>query len=107
MSESCDVKTGNCNTTSSASSNCNESCGCGCQESSSCCPIEKATTLWKSAFCQALKEVMTLYYQTNSKGKIDINSLWIDKMINCVRRGAFFNTQRMVEEYRSKMWEKK
>jgi len=28
-------------------------------------------------------------------------------MIHCVRRGAFFNTQRMVEEYRLKMWEKR
>ena len=57
-----------------------------------------------AALCKTLKEVMTLYYQTNRQGQIDTQSPWIDKMINCVRRGAFFNTQRMVEEYRDKMW---
>ncbi len=60
-----------------------------------------------AALCRALKEVMTLYYQTNRKGSVNARSPWIDKMIHCVRRGAFFNTQRMVEEYRLKMWEKK
>ncbi len=59
------------------------------------------------ALYAALKEVMTLYYQTNRLGKVDAQSAWIDKMINCVRRGGFFNTQRMVEEYRNKMWENK
>ena len=57
-----------------------------------------------AALCRALKEVMTLYYQTNRKGSVDARSPWIDKMIHCVRRTAFFNTQRMVEEYRAKMW---
>ncbi|MEI7998246.1 MAG: alpha-glucan family phosphorylase [Candidatus Omnitrophota bacterium] len=57
-----------------------------------------------AALCASLKEVMTLYYQTNKMGNIDVKSAWIDKMINCVRRAAFFNTQRMVEEYRKKMW---
>lgn len=51
-------------------------------------------------------ELMTrLYYQTNQKGAINLHSPWINKMINCVRRAAFFNTQRMIEEYNSKMWE--
>ncbi len=57
-----------------------------------------------AALCKALKSVMTLYYQTNKNGTIDTHSAWIDKMINCIYRAAFFNTQRMVEEYRDKMW---
>jgi glycogen phosphorylase len=56
-----------------------------------------------AALCTALKDVMTLYYKTNHNGKIDLKSAWIDKMIHCIRRSAFFNTQRMVEEY-NHMW---
>jgi len=57
-----------------------------------------------AALCKSLKEVMTLYYHTNRQGNIDLRSHWIDKMIHCIRRAAFFNTQRMVEEYQEKMW---
>lgn len=58
-----------------------------------------------AALCRTLKSVMTLYYQTNRNGQVDLKSPWIDKMIHCIRRAAFFNTQRMVEEYRDKMWQ--
>jgi len=51
-----------------------------------------------------LKNVMAMYYQTLQAGHLNINSPWIDKMIHCVARSAFFNTQRMVKEYRDKMW---
>jgi len=56
------------------------------------------------ALYASLKDVAGLYYRTNKNGAIDIHSPWIDKMINCVRRGGFFNTQRMVQEYKAKMW---
>lgn len=56
------------------------------------------------ALYTALREVTGLYYRTNKNGAIDIDSPWIDKMIHCVRRGGFFNTQRMVQEYKAKMW---
>lgn len=56
------------------------------------------------ALYKSLKEVAELYYRTNRSGAIDIHSPWIDKMINSVRVGGFFNTQRMVEEYKAKMW---
>jgi len=58
------------------------------------------------ALCAALKEVTTLYYQTNKQGTINAESAWIDKMICCIARSAFFNTQRMVHEYAQKMWPK-
>ena len=57
-----------------------------------------------AALCKSLKDIMTMYYQTDRKGTIDLKSPWIDKMIHCIYRGAFFNTQRMVEEYHEKMW---
>jgi len=56
------------------------------------------------ALYASLKEVTGLYYRTNKNSAIDIHSPWIDKMIHCVRRGGFFNTQRMVQEYKAKMW---
>jgi len=56
------------------------------------------------ALYAALRDTTGLYYRTNKNGAIDINSPWIDKMIHCVRRGGFFNTQRMVQEYKAKMW---
>lgn len=57
-----------------------------------------------AALYKTLGEVMSLYYRTYQKGAVDITSPWIDKMINCVRMSAFFNTQRMVQEYNTKMW---
>ena len=56
------------------------------------------------ALYTALREVAQLYYRTNKNGVIDVQSPWIDKMVNCVRRGGFFNTHRMVQEYKAKMW---
>ena len=58
-----------------------------------------------AALYRTIDEMARLYYQTNQKGKVNVQSGWINKMINCVRRAAFFNTQRMIEEYNSKMWE--
>lgn len=57
-----------------------------------------------SALCKALKETATSYYRTNQKGVVDVRSPWIDKMIHCIRRAAFFSTQRMVQEYYEHMW---
>jgi glycogen phosphorylase len=59
------------------------------------------------ALYKTIEEMLTMYYQMNQKGKISTDSPWIDKMINCVRRAGFFNTQRMVEEYNAKMWQLK
>ena len=53
----------------------------------------------------ALEKVMKLYYQTYNKGVLDTKSLWIDKMIHCIKCSAFFNTERMVKEYQNVMWQ--
>ncbi|MDE2028786.1 MAG: alpha-glucan family phosphorylase, partial [Candidatus Omnitrophica bacterium] len=52
----------------------------------------------------SLKEAAELYYRTNKNGVVDIHSPWIDKMIHCIARAGFFNTHRMVQEYKAKMW---
>ncbi len=56
------------------------------------------------ALYKTLESVIKLYYETFKNGTINIESSWIDKMIHCVERSAFFNTQRMMREYKEKMW---
>ena len=56
------------------------------------------------ALGETLEKVMRLYYETYRDGRVNIQSPWIDKMINSISRSAFFNTQRMIEEYNKKMW---
>jgi len=53
---------------------------------------EDAEALYKS-----LEELIPLY---NKK-----DPAWIDMMINCLAASSFFNTQRMVAEYREKIWQ--
>ena len=57
------------------------------------------------ALCQTLKDVIKLYYQTYPDGELNPSSAWIDKMINCIKRSAFFNTHRMVTQYHQEMWQ--
>ncbi len=57
-----------------------------------------------SALYDVLDVAAKLYYRTNHQGFVDLQSPWIDKMIHCVGRSAFFNTQRMMQEYNEKMW---
>ena len=57
-----------------------------------------------AALYDALTEAVTLYYQTNRQGAPNEQSPWIDKMINCIAAAGYFNAQRMVSEYRSKIW---
>ncbi len=52
----------------------------------------------------ALEEMARLYYATNDLGKVDLNSKWIDTMINCIIAGSYFNTYRMLDEYKSDIW---
>ena len=52
----------------------------------------------------ALDEMVKLYYQTNKNGTVDISSNWIDLMINCIAASAQFNTYRMLDEYKSRVW---
>ena len=57
------------------------------------------------ALYNSLNEAAKLYYQTYQSGIVHTESLWIDKMINCVSRSAFFNTQRMMQQYKKEMWQ--
>jgi starch phosphorylase len=56
------------------------------------------------ALYQTLEDILILYYQMNKNGEIDVKSVWIDKMIHCIARSAFFNTQRLVKQYNELMW---
>jgi starch phosphorylase len=58
-----------------------------------------------SALYNTLKDVIGLYYATYAKGTLNPQSAWIDKMIHCVQRAAFFNTNRMMKQYHEKMWQ--
>lgn len=53
---------------------------------------------------RTIEEMTNLYYKTNNKGKVDFGSGWIDMMINCISAGAFFNTYRMLDEYKRLVW---
>ncbi len=69
-----------------------------------------------SLLYQMLEKVVTLYYQTNApaknpadpsfggKGIVNFNSDWITKMVYAISEAGFFNTDRMVEEYQTKIW---
>lgn len=57
------------------------------------------------ALYKVLEEVIGLYYQTYRDGKINVESPWIDKMIQCIKKGAYFNTHRMVKEYQREVWQ--
>ncbi|MFH1199105.1 MAG: alpha-glucan family phosphorylase [Candidatus Omnitrophota bacterium] len=51
-----------------------------------------------------MEEMSKLYYKTNQQGKVDVTSGWIDMMINCIATGGYFNTYRMLDEYKSIVW---
>ncbi|MDD5073457.1 MAG: alpha-glucan family phosphorylase [Candidatus Omnitrophica bacterium] len=52
----------------------------------------------------ALEKLVKLYYETNRNGNANAGSKWIDIMINCMIQSHYFNTCRMVKEYRDRMW---
>ena len=60
---------------------------------------DDAEELYKS-----LEEMAALYY-TTFNNKLNLASGWIDIMINCIATGAHFNTYRMLDEYKSKIWD--
>ncbi len=59
-----------------------------------------------NALYNTLMEAAQMYYQMNQGKTVNYQSPWIDKMINCVARGAFFNTQRMMQQYNQLIWQK-
>ena len=51
-----------------------------------------------------LEELMRLYYHTNKEGKVDLASAWIDMMIDCIATSGYFNTYRMLDQYKYDIW---
>ncbi|MDD5383140.1 MAG: glycogen/starch/alpha-glucan phosphorylase, partial [Candidatus Margulisbacteria bacterium] len=58
---------------------------------------EDAAELYKS-----LEELIPLYYSAQHGNKSE--SKWVDLMINCLAASGYFNTHRMVSEYKAQIW---
>lgn len=56
------------------------------------------------ALYNSLEKLAFLYHKTYNDGNINFDSPWIDIMINCIAQSYYFNSHRMVGEYREKMW---
>ena len=51
-----------------------------------------------------MENAAKLYYATNLKEGVNFDSDWITKMVHCISEAGFFNTDRMVQEYQTKIW---
>lgn len=56
------------------------------------------------ALYKSLEDLSAMYYSTYN-GKLNVSSPWIDMMINCVAVSSHFNTYRMLDEYKSLIWD--
>jgi len=54
---------------------------------------------------RALGELVDIYYATITGAKKIEESAWLEMMINCIAEAGFFNTQRMIGEYKTQIWE--
>jgi starch phosphorylase len=54
---------------------------------------------------QSLEEMARLYYATAAEKVSAEESPWIELMINCLAESGFFNTQRMILEYKNRIWQ--
>lgn len=91
MNNQCSTDTGCCET---------ENHGGSCAMETSSCPIEKATEMWKGAFCAALKEVKTEIL------KEKIRKAWgpkLDKAADAVLEAAEAEWQAMLSTGKAKM----
>ena len=53
---------------------------------------------------EMLEKIVGLYYDTNKNGILDPSSDWLTKMSHAISAGGFFNTDRMVSDYQTKIW---
>ena len=56
------------------------------------------------ALYASLEEMMYSYYETDKKGVLNLHSAWLDMMIHCIAEAGYFNTYRMVNEYKASVW---
>lgn len=57
-----------------------------------------------AALYESLEEMMHSYYETDKRGTLNLRSPWIDMMIHCIAEAGYFNTYRMVNEYKAMVW---
>ncbi len=79
-----------------------EDTGCGYTDGLALRLSEDSRDLYAS-----LEDMARLYYGTNDKGGIHVQSPWIDMMIHCLAEAGRFNTFRMLHEYKSQVWDMK
>ncbi len=53
---------------------------------------------------KALEEMGIAYRAAHAMSAGEPSNAWVTQMIHCIEQSGFFNTHRMVEEYRSKIW---
>jgi len=56
------------------------------------------------ALYTSMKEMASTYYKTIYNKDSFYDSGWLDMMANCISASGFFSTQRIIEEYNSKIW---
>lgn len=56
------------------------------------------------ALYRALEDLVNLYYKVNQQGRADVNADWVDRMIECICVGGYFNTYRMLDQYKQQIW---
>ena len=56
------------------------------------------------ALYSALEEMMLNYYGQLKGGELNIDSPWIDMMIECIAEFSVFNTNRMIRQYKELVW---
>ncbi|MCX7927166.1 MAG: alpha-glucan family phosphorylase [Candidatus Omnitrophica bacterium] len=52
----------------------------------------------------ALEEMAQMYYAANLGGQVNYNSQWLDLMINCLIAAGYFNTYRMLDQYKQQIY---
>ncbi|OIO36571.1 MAG: hypothetical protein AUJ74_01710 [Candidatus Omnitrophica bacterium CG1_02_44_16] len=57
------------------------------------------------ALYKALEEMAQVYYMGINGVSFDVRSPWLDMMIDCIVQAGHFNTNRMVQEYITKVWD--
>ncbi len=55
---------------------------------------------------RALEDIVKKYYDVTRAGTVNVSAVWIDYMINCIATGSRFNTYRMLDDYKERIWQR-
>lgn len=57
------------------------------------------------ALYASLEKLVRSYYRIGNNGALNMQSEWLEFMINCIAEGSYFNSHRMLQEYKTHMWQ--